>query len=107
MSGLRTKSLGTKLTEDEYARLEALAGGQSLSEWTRDILLKAAARQAVEELFLAEVLALRTILLNFHYAAANGEMPSADDMQQLIDQADHDKFQRAKERLSEAQRRES
>jgi hypothetical protein len=37
---LRTKSIGTKVTEEEYARLEDLAGaaGQSMSEWVRTIL---------------------------------------------------------------------
>lgn len=32
---LRSKSIGTKVTEEEYARLEEVAGvrGQSMSEW--------------------------------------------------------------------------
>jgi hypothetical protein len=103
----RTKSIGTKVTDDEYARLEALAGGQSLSEWTREILLKAAARQAAEQVVLAELLALRTIVLNLHFAVATGEAPSTDDVQALIERADQDKIQRAKERLwSASQRRE-
>jgi mobilization protein NikA len=109
MRALRTKSVSTKLTEDEYAALEALAGGRSLSEFARDILLnhKAAVQQPIEEeLVLAEVLALRTILLNWHFAIANGDTPSADEMRQLIEQADQDKYQRAKDRLVEARRRE-
>ena len=38
---LRSKSIGTKVTEEEYARLEELAAttGQSMSEWVRAILL--------------------------------------------------------------------
>jgi hypothetical protein len=39
---LRTMSVGTKVTADEYAVLAALAGEQSISEWTRDTLLRAA-----------------------------------------------------------------
>jgi hypothetical protein len=35
----RTKSIGTKVTEEEYARLQTLAGEVSLSEWVRDVLL--------------------------------------------------------------------
>ena len=37
----RTRSVGTKLTEEEYARLESLAAaaGQSVSEWARTALL--------------------------------------------------------------------
>jgi hypothetical protein len=112
MPVLRTKSVGTKLTQDEYARIEALAGGQRLSEWVREILLKAVARQAQEqiqeEVLLAEVLALRTILLNLHYAVVTGETPTTDDVQALIERADQDKIQRAKERLwSASERRES
>ena len=40
---LRTKSIGTKVTEEEYARLEALAGtsGRNMSEWVRNVLLPA------------------------------------------------------------------
>ncbi|MGH9447260.1 MAG: hypothetical protein ACRD3O_16215 [Terriglobia bacterium] len=29
----RRKSIGTKVSEEEYARLEALAGGRAMSEW--------------------------------------------------------------------------
>ena len=34
----RTRSVGTKLTEEEFARLESLAAasGQSVSEWARE-----------------------------------------------------------------------
>ena len=48
---LRTKSIGTKVTEEEYARLGDLAGaaGQSMSEWVRTILLDRKAAKATEE----------------------------------------------------------
>jgi hypothetical protein len=107
MRALRTKSVSTKLTEDEYAALEALAGGRSLSEFAREILLEAARRKAQDEILLAEVLALRTILLNWHFAVANGDTPSEDDMRQLIEQADQDRFQWAQERLIEFKRRQA
>ena len=42
MASQRTKSIGTKVTDEEYARLEALAGEQTISEWVRAVLLKAA-----------------------------------------------------------------
>jgi hypothetical protein len=99
MSVLRTKSVGTKVTADEYARLEALAGTQSLSEWTREVLLKAAAPDSAVQL-LAEVLALRTILLNMHFAIASGRALSVENMQHLIERADQDKIARAQERLA-------
>jgi hypothetical protein len=87
------------VTEDEYARLEALAGTQSLSEWMRQVLLKAAAPDPVVQL-LAEVLALRTILLNVHFTISSGRALSVEDMQQLIERADQDKVERSHECLA-------
>ncbi len=41
---VRSRSIGTKVTEEEYARLEAQAAErkQSLSEWSREAMLSAA-----------------------------------------------------------------
>jgi len=38
---LRTKSIGTKVTEEEYAKLEltAQAGGKTLGEWCREVIV--------------------------------------------------------------------
>jgi hypothetical protein len=36
----RRKSIGTKVSEEEYAKLETLAGGRALSEWVREVLLR-------------------------------------------------------------------
>lgn len=45
--GARTKSVGTRLTEAEFAQIDALAAGsgQILSEWGRETLLDAASGQ--------------------------------------------------------------
>lgn len=102
MSIPRTKGLSTKLTDDEYTELEGAAGEQTLSTWAREVLLKAARLQAAESVVVAEVLALRTILLNLEYAQSAGEDITAERMQQLIDRADRDRFTRAAERLAEA-----
>ena len=100
MPVLRTKSVGTKVTDGEYAMLESLAGGRALSEWVREVLLSVVTRRPAEEALLAELLALRTILLNLHFALANGETVAIDAMQRLIDRADQDKIRKAKERLT-------
>ena len=105
MSIPRTKGLSTKLTDDEYTELEGAAGEQTLSVWAREVLLKAARRQAAESVVVAEVLALRTIFLNLQYAQFAGDAVTAERMQQLIDRADRDRFTRAAERLAEAARR--
>ncbi len=102
MPALRTKSISTKVTDEEYAQFEALAGEQTISEWTRDVLLKATKPNANEQTVLAEVLALRTILLNVHFAVSQGQTLTVDEMQQLIERADQNKLSKARERLAEA-----
>ena len=101
----RRKSIGTKVSEEEYAQLEALAGGRAMSEWVREVLLRELdGRQArpAEQTLLAEVLALRTILLNLHFAVAKGETLTAEAMQAIIERADASKAKKASERLAEA-----
>ena len=66
---LRTKTLGTKLSEPEYAQLEAAAreSGQTLSEWCRQVLLasvngqgtKVADPTGSDQALMAELVALR------------------------------------------------
>jgi hypothetical protein len=99
---LRTKSISTKVTDEEYALFEALAGEQTISEWARDVLLKATKPNAGEEAVLAEVLALRTILLNIHFAVSQGRTLTAEEMQQLIERADQNKLGKARQRLADA-----
>ena len=107
---LRTKSIGTKVTEAEYAELERAArtGGKTLGEWCREVLLanvnghglKAQPHGGSEsEALMAELVALRTILLNVLYKQANGERLTAEEMQRLIERADADKLKKAAERL--------
>ena len=69
---LRTKSVGTKVSEAELRVLEsrAAAAGLTLSEWVRDVLLASSVdtgAMAAERTILAEVLAMRAILLNFAF----------------------------------------
>jgi mobilization protein NikA len=106
---LRTKSIGTKVSNEEYARLEELAKGRgvTLGEWFREVLLgelEQAVATAAEETVLAEVLALRTILLNVQYALARGEHLSAEEMRVLIERADQEKLRKAVERLTASAR---
>jgi hypothetical protein len=106
----RTKSLGTKVSDGEYARLEALAStrGQTISELVRSVLLEEIAapdghgHAAAEQTLLAEVVGLRTILLNMFFKLANGERITAEEMQRLIERADADKLKKAQARLEQA-----
>jgi len=103
---LRTKSVSTKVTDEEYALFEALAGEQTISEWARDVLLKVAKPNAGEQTVLAELLALRTILLNIHFAVSQGRTLTAEEMQQLIERGDQNKLSKARQRLVEAATRD-
>ena len=103
----RIRCISTKVTNAEYAALARAARGQTLSRWARAVLLTAAAPPA-EQVIVAELLALRTILVNLHFAVATGDTLTMDDMRRLIDRADQEKTRKAQERLaSAAPRRES
>ena len=105
MASRRTKSIGTKVTPEEYARIQTLAGEQPVSEWVRGALLKVADPPAGDSTLLAELLALRTILLNLHFHLCSGTAVTAETMQRLIERADQDKQQQAEARLAAAGRR--
>jgi hypothetical protein len=109
---LRTKSIGFKVSEEEYAQLEeaARAGGFTLGEWCRQVVLEDASGEEIKptgtgaeaQALMAELVALRAILLNVLFKLANGEKPTAEEMQRLIDRADSDKLKKARERLAQA-----
>ena len=108
---LRTKSIGFKVSEEEYAQLEtaAQAGGCTLGEWCREVVLASGQETkptgpggAEAQALMAELVALRAILLNVLFKLANGEKPTAEEMQRLIDRADSDKLKKARERLAQA-----
>jgi hypothetical protein len=107
---LRNRTVGSKVTESEYAQLAAIAerGGVTLGEWCREVLLACANDSqevtvtAAEQALLAEVVALRTILLNALYKLAPQEDLTDRDLDRLIERADKDRFQRARERLAAA-----
>ena len=96
----RSRSVTGKVTEEEYARLEARASPQRISTWARDVLLQALEPAAGERALLAELLALRTILVNVIFALANGHAITTEAMRALIDRADQEKTSRAAERLA-------
>jgi hypothetical protein len=107
---LRTKSIGFKVSEEEYSQLETSAqmSGRTLGEWCREVVLasgqppKAGLGAAEAQALMAELVALRAILLNVLFKLANGEKPTAEEMQRLIDRADSDKLKKARERLAHA-----
>jgi hypothetical protein len=105
----RTRSVGTKLTDAEYAQVETAAArrGLTVGEWSREELLRAAgvpapAATAAEQMVMADVLALRTVVLNLVYDLARGAPVDADRMEQVIAKADGTKWEKVRERLAQA-----
>lgn len=100
----RTRSIGTKVTAEEYARLEACASDSqmSISEWSRQALLAAANLgrcSTGEQAILGEVIALRTIVANLIYTFTSEGKVTADQMRAFIQRADGTKSKRAMELL--------
>jgi hypothetical protein len=100
----RTKSISTKVTEEEYAHFEILAGDQTISEWVRETLLKAVEPSPAELTIVAELLALRMILMNILFTTANREQLTSTAMDDIIKRADAGKLAKAMDRLMSATR---
>jgi uncharacterized membrane protein YebE (DUF533 family) len=95
---LRTRSIGVRVTEADFARLHALAEAQGkvLGEWARDALLALAqhpAGTAVEQTLLAEAVALRTVVAKLIFAF------TSDGRVTYMERADKVKLKRAIEIL--------
>ncbi len=109
---LRTKTISTKVTEEEFIRVEQLAttSRQSMSEWSRQVLLaqlNPIQASPTEEIVLAEILALRNILVNLAHAQNQGERLSLEQIHQLLAEADKIKSRKAVERLGARGKAES
>ncbi len=106
----RPRSAGAKVTDEEYAQLEALAQkrGLTLGEWCRDVLLsqlKPSVADLPEETILAEVLGLRMIMINLLRDVGNGETLTQEKVQRVIHWADTEKLTTAVECLTANQAR--
>ena len=73
----RVKQTGTRLTEAEFAEVEAAAAdeGTNISAWIREAILarlSAAQRVNTDPILLAELMAIRSLILNLFAAASKG-----------------------------------
>lgn len=106
----RTRSAGAKVTDEEYAQLEALAQKSELTlgEWCREVLLsqlKPSVASLPEETILAEVVGLRMIMINLLRALGNEETLTPEKVQEVIQWADTEKFATAVQRLRDNEAR--
>ena len=99
----RVKPVGTRLTQAEFAEIEAAAGdaGKKVGEWLREAAL-AQARSAPSEtdpILLAELMAMRTLILNLFAVASKGPLTD-ESLRKMLAYADSVKQQKADEFLA-------
>jgi hypothetical protein len=106
-----SKTIGVRVTEADYARLQALADteGKPVGEWCRAALLDLAQNSGdkpkrIEQALLAEVIALRTIVANLTYAFTSDGKVTREQMLAVIDRADKTKLKRAADLLAQVSR---
>lgn len=102
-----SRSVTAKVTDQEFAEIEQLTAesNRNISEWVRECLLREIQRprsSAGHEALLAEVLALRSIMLNLAFRSNAGEKLTEQEMRELIQRSDQDKAQKARQRLTDA-----
>src|SRR5271170_8088401 len=75
--GFRTKTIATRITPEELREVETAAekSGKTLAVWLRELALKAARERPADssELLLAEVVALRYMILNLFHGSATAQ----------------------------------
>src|SRR5258708_34433719 len=99
---LRNRTVGSKMTGSEYEQLVAVAEreGLTLGEWCREVLLAQANANeskkpsATEQAVLAEVVALRMILINALSKLGQKKELTYQDFQGLVERADQERFSR-------------
>src|SRR5258708_18249026 len=100
---LRNRTVGSKMTESEYEKLVTVAehDGLTLGEWCREVLLAQASSTegarpiGTEQTLLAEVMALRTILLNALFKLAQGALLTTEELDLWIERDDGERFEKA------------
>ena len=107
-SQFRTKGIGVRVSEADFARLQTLAEatGKSLGEWCREALLKVADHPTgspLEQALLVEVIGLRTIVGNLVYAFTSDGKVTREQMAGIVERADSTKIKRAIDFLARVQ----
>jgi hypothetical protein len=101
----RTKSIATRLTDAEFAEIESVAAsaGKKVAEWLREAALSQARatgeEKTTETVLLAELLALRSLIVNLFAVASKGPL-SDETLRKIAAYADAIKDQKAEELLA-------
>lgn len=100
----RVKQTGTRLTETEFAEAEAAAAreGMSVSAWIREAVLARLStdqKANTDPILLAELMAMRALILNLFAAASKGPLTD-ESLRKMQAYADSIKEQKADEFLA-------
>jgi hypothetical protein len=97
----RARSIATRLTETEFGEVETAAAdaGKKMAEWLREAALahartSAGAEEQTDPILLAEIMGMRSLLLNLFARASEGPL-TTDDLRKMSAYSDSIKEQRA------------
>ena len=102
---MRVRTASTKVTEAEFAELDAFASqrGQSVSEWIRQTLLAEARNQrntATTVHLFTELIGIQLLLINTLGPLIRGERMTADHLNAILRQVQSTKARKAQELLA-------
>jgi len=102
---MRVKTASTKVTEAEFAELDAFASqrGQSVSEWIRQTILTEARSQrntATTAHLFTELVGIQLLLINTLGPLIRGERMTADHLNAILRQVQSTKTRKAQELLA-------
>jgi hypothetical protein len=106
----RARSIATRLTETEFGEVEAAAAnaGKKVAEWLREAALaharaSAAAEEQTDSILLAEIMGMRSLMLNLFARASEGPL-TTEDLRKMSAYSDSIKEQRAREYMAQRHR---
>ena len=102
---VRSRQIGVRLTETEYAALEKVAwkSGRTIGDWSREQLLMAIemTENGASALLLTEIIGLQMFLTNVLAAIACGERLSSEQYQDLMRHVKTNKHKAAQQVLGQ------
>jgi hypothetical protein len=102
---MRVKTASTKVSEAEFAEMDAFASqrGQSVSEWIRQTILAEARSQrntATTAHLFTELVGIQLLLINTLAPLIRGERMTADHLNAILRQVQSTKARKAQELLA-------
>jgi hypothetical protein len=107
----RARSIATRLTESEFGEVEAAVAnaGKKVAGWLRDAALahaRAGQEEQTDPILLAEIMGMRTLMLNLFARASEGPL-TTEDLRKMSAYSGSIKEQKAQEFMAQWLRRNS